>query len=215
MYFIRSTITGSGINDWYSTTAPISITSITSATSATSATNSVYQIWARQQWLQSQTATTTIWSTWSTGYLDEERRQWEHEQERQTLLYRQPHYGELARVEPPPRPHDEHALLRDRLRRERAEERADELLMSLLSPDQLRQYQAAKAFEVCTKAGRRYRLTRQISGSVKLLGPDGRAMATYCAHLADHRIPIPDHLIAQKFLLEHHEEEFLRVANRS
>jgi hypothetical protein len=199
MYFIGSTVTG--IDDWYSTTAH-------TITSATSATNSVYQIWARQQWLQSQTATTTVWSTWSNGYLDEERRQWEHEQ-------RQPHYGELARVEPPPRPHDEHTLLQDRLLRERAEERADELLMSLLSPDQLHQYRAAKAFEVCTKAGRRYRLTRAISGSVKLLGPDGRAMATYCAHLADHRIPIPDHLIAQKFLLEHHEEEFLRVANRS
>lgn len=178
-------------------------------TTPTATTNTVYQIWIRQQTIATTTISTQIWNSWSQppydGYIYDPR-----------VIQAPRHgYGELARVEAPVLPHDAHVHRARQAARERAEERADELLMSLLSPDQLRQYRAAKAFDVCAKSGRRYRLTRAISGSVKLLGPDGRAAATYCAHLQDTRIPIPDHLIAQKFLIEHHEEEFLRIANRS
>jgi hypothetical protein len=181
-------------------------------TSATT-TQAIYPIWVRQQWAQSQTITASIWSTWSNSYLDLERQQFEYEQRHP----RQPAYGELARdMTPPVDPEYVKKRAEEKRLALMAEERADELLMSLLTPSQLMQYRAAKCFEVCTKAGRRYRLTRAISGSIKLIGPDGRATATYCAHLGGSiPIPVPDHLIAQKFMLEHHEEEFLRVANRT
>ncbi len=200
--------TSSALNIYYQTAS--ATTNIYYQTASATTTQSVYPVWIRQQWERSQTITTSIWSTWSAGYLDQERRQWEHEQQH-------PHYGELARdMTPPVDPEYVKKRAEEKRLAELAEERADELLKSLLTPSQLLQYRATRCFEVCTKAGRRYRLTRAISGSIKLIGPDGRATATYCAHLGGSiPIPVPDHLIAQKFMLEHHEEEFLRVANRT
>jgi hypothetical protein len=191
---------------WYpDNTSAASIYYQSSGTNTIAATTTtIYQRWITTQ---STSITTSIWSSWADNYPFSSP---------QGRAQRMADYGELARdVTPPVDPE----YVKKRAEEKRlalvAEERADELLMSLLTPSQLMQYRAAKCFEVCTKTGRRYRLTRAISGSIKLIGPDGRASATYCAHLSDHRIPIPDHLIAQKFLLEHHEEEFLRVANRS
>jgi hypothetical protein len=94
-----------------------------------------------------------------------------------------------------------------------AHERAEQLLLSHLKPEQREQYLKTKTFEVIAKdSKRRYRVNYGYAGNVVLLSPDGTVLKTYCCH-AKEDFPTPDHMLIQKFQLEHAEEAFLRVAN--
>ncbi len=65
-----------------------------------------------------------------------------------------------------------------------------------------------------------YRIDYGYQGNVKLVGPDGQPIRSYCIHSRvndedGRRLPNEDHMIAQKLLLEANESEFLRIANET
>jgi len=101
--------------------------------------------------------------------------------------------------------------------------RARNLLNSMLSPEQREELEADNRFHLRVidgKSGaeRVYRIDQGYQGNVKLLGPDGRPIKSYCIHAKTtddegNRLPNEDHMLAQKLLLQTDEERFLRVAN--
>jgi heme exporter protein D len=92
-------------------------------------------------------------------------------------------------------------------RRRQARQRAEELLLAWLSPDQRAQYRSRGRFEVTTAAGHRYRVC---PGGVVRLDPRGWA---YCIEAAT-PVPVADELLAFKLLLETDEQRFLATAHR-
>jgi len=94
---------------------------------------------------------------------------------------------------------------------ERAEKRAEELLLMCL-PEHLReQYLKHGYFDVNTPRSR-YRINRGFTQNVELLDKDGRPMKRLCIH-PEIRVPNADNMLAQKLMLETNEAEFLRLAN--
>jgi len=93
-----------------------------------------------------------------------------------------------------------------------ARARAERLLRSHLSPDQVRDLDQHNWFEVHV-ADRVYRLLRGRMGNVRLMC-DGKAVAQFCIHPKTD-VPDADTMLAQKLMLESDEESFLRIANRS
>jgi hypothetical protein len=92
-------------------------------------------------------------------------------------------------------------------RRRQARQRAEELLLAWLSPEQRMQYRTAGRFEATTAAGHRYRVC---PGGVVRLDPRGWA---YCIE-ATTPVPVADELLAFKLLLETDEPRFLATAHR-
>jgi len=103
--------------------------------------------------------------------------------------------------------------------REEANKRAEALLHSLLSQEQLSQYRKQRTFDVLTtRTGetRRYRIEHGVAGNIYRLDDNGKPVERFCIHI-DQRAgyPVADNLIVQKLLLEADEEQFLQIANRS
>ena len=99
-------------------------------------------------------------------------------------------------------------------KRKMAEIRAENLLFTILTPDQVRSYNDERFFEQEVN-GRLYRIRDRISGNVELI-EKGKAVAKYCAHPTDAReVPVPDVMLSQLLALRANEAEFLRVANRT
>lgn len=114
----------------------------------------------------------------------------------------------------------------ERYRREQAErearakaarERAEGLLLEHLSERQRDEYKRGKSFTVAARrSGRRYRImcAGGIVANVHELDAHGKTSRRLCAHVShSFGVPSPDHFLAQKLMLEHHEDEFRRVAN--
>ena len=116
---------------------------------------------------------------------------------------------------------DEERELRMELERRRAaltaaEVRSRGLLLSHLTPEQWRTFEVNNWFVV--EGGRsrvKYRIRGgNYAGNVYALGADGEtAISRYCAHLAGN-IPLHDHLLAQKIMIEVDEDSFHVIANR-
>lgn len=152
--------------------------------------------------------TPTFWSTEPIQEVTEEER----EAQRLALL-------EMQQRER--RDHEE----RSRRRRERAAEerrqfeaasqRAEELLREHLDEEQRAEFDAHGHFHVSVE-DRRYRITRRRQGNVFCdydYYHDGRLRhRCYCIHPRED-LPPGDQMLAQKFMLETDEEEFLRIAN--
>lgn len=100
------------------------------------------------------------------------------------------------------------------LERQRASDRAVELLLSLLSDEQAATYREHGWFEVRGSSGRRWRIrNRGQSGNVDLMPEIGEERdATYCAHPAE-RLPDADAHVAQMLALVTDDEAFVRTAN--
>jgi len=91
-------------------------------------------------------------------------------------------------------------------------ERAEALLTECLSPNQRKQYDKHRFFHVKAASGSIYRIMHGITGNVSVVRPGkGQHRGSYCVHPYD--VPVGDVMLAQKFWLEHDEEEFKRVAN--
>jgi hypothetical protein len=90
-------------------------------------------------------------------------------------------------------------------------DRARELLLSHLTEEQRATFIENRWFVVVGGRSRmRYRIeTGHLVANVRRLD-DG---ARLCAH-CDHSLPMDDHLIAQKLMLEYDEDAFLAIANR-
>jgi hypothetical protein len=96
--------------------------------------------------------------------------------------------------------------------RKAAIEKARALLLSMLSVKQREQYQRDRFFEVIGQhTRRRYRVRQGTHGNVRLLDDKGREVTSYCAQPSG--VPDEDAMLAQALMLEHHEQDFLKVAN--
>lgn len=93
-----------------------------------------------------------------------------------------------------------------------AKQRSLELLLSLLSEDQLAEYNERSYFTVEGSSGRTYKIVCEgQTGNVQWWA-DGAFRANFCAHPGGD-VPDPDAWLAQKLALEADDEAFLLVAN--
>lgn len=99
-------------------------------------------------------------------------------------------------------------------RAEAAQKRAETLLERYLTPLQWKHYKETGVFHVCGKSGSHYRIHRGFTHNIIRLNEKGHPLHSLCAHVS-RDLPEADNLVTQLFMLKHHEDEFLRVANRS
>lgn len=99
---------------------------------------------------------------------------------------------------------------------EEARERAIGLLLENLSPEQRETFQKNKWFIVeGGKSGLKYRIHANDNVAANIDVLDGDKIARrLCGHCEVAKVPLGDHLLAQKIMLENAEEDFLRIANR-
>lgn len=96
-----------------------------------------------------------------------------------------------------------------------AQARADELLESMLSPEQVQAYQLRGEFEVIGSRGTLYRIKRGTSGNIEWIKPDGSVGGRICAHpdMSPSWLPTSDVMLAQMLALTTDEAAFVAVAN--
>lgn len=110
--------------------------------------------------------------------------------------------------------HDAHVRARATHVQNEARERARALLHRHLSDRQRISLVQSSYFDVRTASGRRYRIRQGRVRNVDQLNDDGFRVATYCAHPGI-ECPDEDTMLTQLLWLQHDEEHFLRIANRS
>jgi hypothetical protein len=99
--------------------------------------------------------------------------------------------------------------------RRKAEQRANTLLKEWLSPEQLAQFESRGHFEVQgSNSGKFYRIRREWNMNIDELNSRGSRAAVWCFGPAG-RLPLGDHMLAQKIALETDEQAALAVANRA
>ena len=99
-----------------------------------------------------------------------------------------------------------------------AKKRARVLLLTHLTVAQRRAMKRTGAFRVVSRSsGNAYLIETRYgqSRNVKRLGDAGQVISTLCAHPQAVQVPDEDAYLAQKLMLEHAEDEFLRIANVS
>jgi hypothetical protein len=93
------------------------------------------------------------------------------------------------------------------------EKRAVALLLSWLTPEQEKQWQARGEFDVIGgDTGRRYRITYRAVMNVHELDPNGHSVKQWCFAPAG-GLAVGDVLLAQKISLETMETKALAIAN--
>jgi hypothetical protein len=146
-----------------------------------------------------------VWISWNTTWTETQEQRAQREAahaERERL-----HAEEMARLA---------AAQAERSRvRVAAKARAEELLLSLLTDEQVASYRDKGWFEVRGSKGGRWRIrNRGQAGNVDLMPEIGEEReATYCAHPPDH-LPDADAYVAQMLHIVTDEEDFVRVANQ-
>lgn len=98
-------------------------------------------------------------------------------------------------------------------KRKAANDRAETLLMSILSSAQRDQYKAERRFTVHLPNGNHYMIRQGRHGNIERIDEDGKRLENLCVHVADYNIPDADNCAAQKLLLECNEPELRRIAN--
>lgn len=114
------------------------------------------------------------------------------------------------------------AEARERHARQQAEQeriklakgRALALLLEHLTPEQRRMFESNGWFIVeGGKSKKKYKIhTNQVAGNIDVLKEDSKVIERICCH-CDYSIPYHDQHLAQKLMLEHAEDDFLRIAN--
>jgi len=108
------------------------------------------------------------------------------------------------------------ALVRQRQRaevRKAAEERAEKLLVSILSETQRAQFAAERRFTVHLPNGNRYIVKQGRHGNIVRVNENGMEVEQLCVHVAPPEVPDCDNMAAQKLMLEHSEPELRAIAN--
>jgi len=100
-----------------------------------------------------------------------------------------------------------------RVAREQAVGRAESLLRSLLSQEQLAMFTRERAFVVNGRRDR-YRIRAGRQGNVDVVGHDGRIREVLCIHPRED-VPNFDTMVAQKLMIEDNEDSFVALANKS
>lgn len=102
----------------------------------------------------------------------------------------------------------------EKARKAAAQQRAEGLLFTILTPAQVRSYKDDGHFEMGVNE-RVYRIRRGRSRNIELI-EGGKATARFCAHPSDaYDIPEADVVLSQVLALQSDEAGFLKVANRS
>lgn len=105
--------------------------------------------------------------------------------------------------------------LRDAEQREqnnKANERAKETLLELLSPSQRKTFTKDGHFEVIgNHSGKRYKITPSSSSNIYELDKSGKQIKTWC-FVSGRSIPLYDQMLMQKFSLETDEQATMEVA---
>lgn len=152
----------------------------------------------------STTDNSTVWISWN-GSVNAKARAYQYqprpetEEEKQARLVRE----EQARVEAEER------------RRKEAEalQRAEDLLMLQLSVRQREDWQKHKAFDVISESGKRFRIRNSRSMNVDEYDETGKKVAGHCIVPSGVNVPAPDQFVMQMLMLQHHEADFMRIAN--
>lgn len=114
-----------------------------------------------------------------------------------------------------PTPADLEIIERHRLAKERlaaAHKKAEELLLSHLTPEQRETFVKNKWFVVQGKK-QQYRINgTRYAGNIDIMDGE-KVTARLCCHCTVD-IPLHDHLLAQKIMLESAEDDFIKLANR-
>jgi hypothetical protein len=104
--------------------------------------------------------------------------------------------------------------LAERLARVSAGERAKELLLAHLTPEQRHTFEKNEWFVVeggrTKKKYKIYARNNSLNANIEVIGENHRL----CAHCDHHVMPFNDHVLMQKVMIELDEDSFLRVANR-
>lgn len=97
-----------------------------------------------------------------------------------------------------------------------AKERAQELLLSHLTPEQRSSVTAQGWFVVeGGKSKTKYRIrTAHAAANIDVLDAKGDKTHRLCAHCRASEVPLGDQLLTQKLMLECDEDAFLKIANR-
>lgn len=195
-------------------------------TSATSSTN-IWTIWVRGSATTSTSVTvgtgnivaagsttagtsgTIIWGTWNNTYVESQEQVQARLRRNEEARQRQIQYNEEARLQ---------RLVTD-TERAAARERAALLLNEALSEQQRLEladkgHFSLRVIDSKTQEERLYRIRRGRSGNVDRVDASGRVLNKFCIHPII-ACPDEDTMLAQKLMLEHDEETFLRTANRS
>lgn len=93
----------------------------------------------------------------------------------------------------------------------KAEKVAEELLIDHLSGLQKSDWKKNKYFSVVSPKGRNLRLLPRRTSNIEEFDSQNKRIGVYCIH-PDFEIPINDQLLMQKMMIEHHEEEFFKIA---
>jgi hypothetical protein len=94
-----------------------------------------------------------------------------------------------------------------------ADQRAEALLCSHLTPDQVRTWQSQNYFDVPMRAGRYHDIYRIRKWDTVLRRRDGHVIASYCIQAEGEDVAPADLALAQKLLLETDPATFHRIAN--
>ena len=94
------------------------------------------------------------------------------------------------------------------------DERANALLLSVLSDEQCKEFKKHGRFHVTVNSGRTYRITHGWAGNVYGLDEEGKVNESLCIHPKE-RIPNADNMLAQLLWLMNDEDDFREIANIS
>jgi hypothetical protein len=97
-----------------------------------------------------------------------------------------------------------------------ADQRAKDLLLSHLTPEQRKTFENNGWFIVKGgKSGDRYKIkTNGYAGNIDKVDVNNVSQIRFCAHTR-RELPLHDHHVAQMLAIQYDEEQFLRVANRT
>ncbi len=95
-------------------------------------------------------------------------------------------------------------------RRLDAIQRAEALLLAHLDDEQRKQFEASRRFVVQVRSGRRYLIAASTVGNVSQIDEQNRVIVSHCAYAPG--VPLWDHMLAQKLVLQADERLFLTRA---
>ena len=175
------------------------------------------QLYIGNAYVGSTTSSTATWLEWNTTYATGgpvcATSTWAEWNATYTVTYAQETARQLTEETAEQRAERERIAAEWQAARVAARERAEQLLRSLLTPEQVRSYEMRRFFEVTGSAGGRWRIRRgSQAGNVDLLGADGAVEATLCCHPPD-GLPEADAHLAQMLQLVTDEEGFRRTGN--
>lgn len=93
-----------------------------------------------------------------------------------------------------------------------ARKRAQEFLLEHLNEAQKKDFREHGGFEVISQTGRRFRIDYGSAANIYQLDKKGNRIGRYCIVPKDHYISVYDQLLMQMLMLQHNEDEFMRIA---